>query len=94
MHAFLLKTEDFFRNPFLQLVVGLVLMTTALAEAGDSIYDDLTTGDIGAHHGISLLGLVHALRSVPAIIGSLILFAEADKEHEAEKKRESETEGE
>jgi len=79
MHSFIVKIENFFRNPYFEAVIGIILLTTGLAEAGDSIYEDVTSGNVGAHHGVIVLGFVHVLKAIPAILSSLLLFADADR---------------
>ncbi len=80
MHKLAKRMEAFARNPYLELVVGLILMMTGLVEAGESIFEDVSGGDIGAHHGIILLGLAHAFKAVPGILVGITLFAQAETE--------------
>lgn len=35
-------------------------MASGIIEAGDTIFEDITSGAIGAHHGKILLGFAHA----------------------------------
>ncbi|NQU58814.1 MAG: hypothetical protein HQ513_16420 [Rhodospirillales bacterium] len=79
MHRFILKIENFFRNPYFEAVIGIILLITGLAEAGDSIYEDVTSGNVGAHHGVILLGFVHVLKAIPVILSSFMLFIDAER---------------
>jgi len=80
MHRFLKKIEKFTRNPWTEACIGIILLTIGLVEAGDSIFEDIASGNVGARHGLILLGLTHALKEVPSILGSLMLFADAERE--------------
>ncbi|MBT3237285.1 MAG: hypothetical protein HOK06_02670 [Rhodospirillaceae bacterium] len=82
MHTFIRKFENAVRNPYVEISVGLVLVITGFAEAGESLFEDVSQGNIGAHHGIIVLGLAHAMKAIPSILGSLVLFAEADREND------------
>jgi|SaaInl4_135m_RNA_FD_contig_31_1738808_length_606_multi_2_in_0_out_0_2 hypothetical protein len=79
MHIILRNIEAFSRNPWLDVSVGIILMGTGLIEAGESIFEDISSGDIGAHHGVILLGLAHAFKSLPPILAGMMLFADAEQ---------------
>lgn len=79
MHKFLKKIETAARNPWTEAFIGIVLLITGLADAGESIFEDVTSGNVGAHHGVIMLGMVHVLKAVPSILSSLILFADAER---------------
>jgi hypothetical protein len=58
------------RNPYLNLVVGLVFAYTGLAET----LRELASGDefhLGVHHGAIVFGLLHALRSLSDVFEGL-----------------------
>lgn len=52
-------------HPVTKLLVGLTLLITAGVEAAQGI------SDVGAHHGVMLLGLIHALSAVPDLLEGL-----------------------
>ena len=79
MHSIIQKIERFARNPYFGAVVGIVLLLTGLAEAGESIFEDIFSGEVGAHHGIILLGFAHAFKAIPSILSSMMLFADAER---------------
>ena len=83
MHKVAKAIERFVRNPYVELIIGLIIMATGLAEAGDSIVEDISSGDVGAHHGIILLGVAHAFKAVPSILTGILLFANAEAENDA-----------
>ena len=35
--------------------------------------------NVGAHHGMIVLGFAHAVKAVPAILGGLAMFAHAEE---------------
>lgn len=78
MHKFIKRMETTFRNPWLELIVGLVLIITGFSEAGETLFDDLSSGNLGSHHGVMLLGLAHALKAVPSLLTGLMLFVESE----------------
>lgn len=83
MHSLFRSLERVIKNPYVEMTLALVIMATGIIEAGDSIFEDVTNGDVGAHHGVILLGLVHAIKSLPAILAGITLFAVAEHEEEA-----------
>lgn len=62
-------------SPYLNLLSGLVLMTTA----GIEIFDTFNTAGIGSHHGIFVFGIIQALRSFPEIFHALEEFEHAEE---------------
>jgi hypothetical protein len=79
MHKFLKKIESIARNPWVEAFIGVILLVTGFAEAGENIIEDIKSGNVGAHHGIIMMGLAHAFKSVPSILASMMLFADAEK---------------
>ncbi|HJN44880.1 MAG: hypothetical protein QGI10_17310 [Vicinamibacterales bacterium] len=58
------------KNPYVNLVVGLVFAFSGLAET----LRELATGDefhLGVHHGAIVFGLLHALRSLSDVFEGL-----------------------
>ena len=79
MHKFIQKMERFVKHPHLEAIVGIVILATGLAEAGDTLFEDIISGNVCAHHGMILLGFAHAIKAVPAILGDMAIFAHAEK---------------
>ena len=79
MHSFIRKMEKFVKHPHLEAIIGIVIMATGIIEAGDSIFEDIASGDVGAHHGMILLGFAHAIKAIPAILGGIALFVHAEE---------------
>ena len=79
MHKFIQKVEKLVKNPHLEAILGIVILATGLVEAGDTLFEDITSGNVGAHHGMILLGFAHAVKALPAILGGLAIFAHAEE---------------
>jgi hypothetical protein len=69
--------ENFVRNPWVELLLGIVICSTGLMEAGDDMFADITSGNLGAHHGVMLLGLAHAIKEVPVLLAGFALMSRA-----------------
>lgn len=52
-------------NPFLSLVVSLILLVTSLLEAGDTLFVDIRQLNFRAHHGLMLFALLNTLKALP-----------------------------
>jgi hypothetical protein len=76
------KIGGFVKNPWTNLLVGVILFTTSLYEALGSFYDDISQMHLGVHHGIMLFGLLTMLKSIPDIYEGLELMYAS--EHEVE----------
>jgi hypothetical protein len=81
MYKFILKVERFAKNPHLEVIVGFILMASGFNEAGEAIFEDITSGEIGAHHGMILLGFATMVRFLPSVLLGFTIFAHA-KERE------------
>ncbi len=79
MHSIIQKMEKFVKNPHLEAIIGIIIMATGIIEAGDTIFEDITSGDVGAHHGMILLGFAHAFKALPAVLGGMAIFAHAEE---------------
>ncbi|MBF0445638.1 MAG: hypothetical protein HQL68_08600 [Magnetococcales bacterium] len=74
--AFMVKLKAFSNNRYLKLVVGCVLFFTGLNEAGETIWDDITSMNVGAHHGIMVFGIFQTLQSLPDIFSGVNYFVD------------------
>ena len=79
LHNFLKRLEEFAKSPLVELVVGLILVGTGLVEAGESLFEDLSAGNVGVHHGIIVLGVVHAIKALPGTIAGMGLLLDAEQ---------------
>jgi hypothetical protein len=60
--------KRFVDHPVTKLVVGLILIASGLIDAYDTVLDDLHRLRVRVGHGVVILGVVHVLASLPAVI--------------------------
>ncbi len=65
------------RNPYLNLGAGLVMFMSGLSETITELAGDGFA--LGAHHGMIVLGLLHALRSLSEVFEGLTHVREAEE---------------
>lgn len=58
------KLKSFAENVYVNLVSGLVLLTTA----GYEIVRTLEEGEIGAHHGVALFAVLQTIKVLPHFV--------------------------
>jgi len=74
-------------SPWMKFTTGVVLLTSGLDEAIDTLFSDLTALELGAHHGVMLLGFVNVLSSLPDMLDGLVgtfLVDESEEEEQAD----------
>ena len=57
-------------NPYFNLIAGLIVLYAAMSEVIRDFHD-LDQFQLGAHHGVVLLALVHILKTLPEIFKGL-----------------------
>jgi hypothetical protein len=60
--------KRFVEHPVTQLGVGLILITSSLIEAYDTVLNDLHRFRVRVGHGVIILGVVNVLASLPDVI--------------------------
>lgn len=55
----------FTRSPYLNLLVGLILILISSDEVMSSLRDGLDGADINSNMGLIFMGMVHALKALP-----------------------------
>lgn len=63
-------------NPYLNLSAGLILIFTAVYE----IINSSEEAGVGAHHGVLMFGILHAVTALPEILHGVDELIKADKE--------------
>lgn len=63
--------QRFVTNPYVNCMVGIILLGTGLSEAWVSLQDDIINLSVRAHHGVMVLGIFTTLKAIPEIIISL-----------------------
>lgn len=72
------------RNPYIDFVVGAILMVAGLMEVFETLPEDISNWKFGAHHAVILLGFVTLLRSIVDIFAGVEFL---DKTAEAIQKK-------
>ena len=63
-------------NPYLNLSAGMILILTAVIE----IVNSSEEAGIGAHHGVLVFGILHAVTALPEILHGFDELLKADEE--------------
>ncbi|MGA0038585.1 MAG: hypothetical protein ACO3NZ_01945 [Pirellulales bacterium] len=69
-------------SPWTKFTTGVVLLTSGLDEAIDTLFTDLSSLELGAHHGVMLLGFVNVLSALPDMLDGLVDTVLLDEEEE------------
>ena len=69
---------------WLKFTTGIVLLTSGLDEAVETLFADISALELGAHHGVMVLGFVNVLSSLPDMLDGLTGTFLSDDEEEAE----------
>jgi len=78
-------------SPVMKFTTGVVLLTSGLDEAIETLFDDISALELGAHHGVMVLGFVNLLSSLPDLLDGMsgaFLVDEEDKEMEQQPRAE------
>ena len=72
-------------STWLKFTTGIVLLTSGLDEAVETLFADISALELGAHHGVMVLGFVNVLSSLPDMLDGLTgTFLTDDEEEEVE----------
>ena len=63
--------KRFVVNPYVNLIVALVLFGTGVAESWDSFKEDMAGFHVRTHHGVMLYGFFNMLKPLPDIFEGL-----------------------
>jgi len=63
--------KNFINSPYLDMLVGVIILISGLLEAYDTLYKDIFTTNFGAHHGMIVLGCFQILKALPSILAGL-----------------------
>jgi len=64
-------------SPYLNLIVGIIMIATSFQEAYETLYDDLKNLSFGAHHGLIVYGLLVVVRALPDIFEGLTFLKDS-----------------
>ena len=65
------KIRRIVENPFLNLVVGIILLISGLSEAWGTMWDDIVNLNLKSHHGIIIFAILNIIRTIPDFFKSL-----------------------
>ena len=65
------KLRRIVENPFLNLVVGIILLISGLSEVWDTMWDDIVNLNLKVHHGIIIFAILQVIKSIPDFFESL-----------------------
>ena len=74
-------------STWLKFTTGIVLLTSGLDEAVETLLADISALELGAHHGVMVLGFVNVLSSLPDMLDGLtgtFLTDDEEEDHIAE----------
>ena len=71
-------------SSWLKFTTGIVLLTSGLDEAAETLFADISALELGAHHGVMVLGFVNVLSSLPDMLDGLTGTFLSDDEEEVE----------
>ena len=86
-HSLTIGIKSLAESSWMKFTTGIVLLTSGLDEAIDTLFADISALELGAHHGVMVLGFVNILSSLPDMLDGLTgtFLADDEKEAEAEK---------
>lgn len=71
-------------SPWTKFTTGVVLLTSGLDEAAETLFADLSALELGAHHGVMVLGFVNLLSSLPDMLEGLVGTFLVDEQNTSE----------
>jgi hypothetical protein len=63
--------RKFVESPYLNMIVGLIVLFSGLSEAWGTLSKDIFSGNFGAHHGVMVFGFFQVLKSLPPILSGI-----------------------
>ena len=71
-------------STWIKFTTGIVLLTSGLDEAMETLFSDISALELGAHHGVMVLGFVNILSSLPDMLDGLVGTFLADDDNDDE----------
>ena len=69
--SFLTVIKSLAESSWIKFTTGVVLLTSGLDEAVETLFADISALELGAHHGVMVLGFVNILSSLPDMLDGL-----------------------
>ncbi len=86
MNRFKRRIARFVHNPWVDFVLGSLLVVTGFAEVGGSLIYDLSHFNLRIHHGVMLFGIVTMVKALIDLFAGFQLYDEAEIEEKEERK--------
>jgi hypothetical protein len=71
MRPLVKRLKRFTDHPITKLVLGLILMVSAIAEGYSTFFDDMRHFRLRAHHGLFVFAFVNVLAALPGLLEGL-----------------------
>ena len=71
-------------STWIKFTTGIVLLTSGLDEAMETLFSDISALELGAHHGVMVLGFVNILSSLPDMLDGLVGTFLADDDNDVD----------
>jgi hypothetical protein len=69
------KLKNFAEHPVLNLLVGLILLGIGLYESWSVFSAEMQHFNLGAYHGMMVLGLVQILKAIPELVEGMKIIS-------------------
>jgi hypothetical protein len=80
MRSFMKRLTVILHHPWVQVLVGLAVVASALAELSDGMPGKEDSEGVKSEHGVLLFGVVHALKALATMYEGVEQIAEAEAE--------------
>jgi len=80
--SFMAGIKSLAESSWIKFTTGVVLLTSGLDEAVETLFADISALELGAHHGVMVLGFVNILSSLPDMLDGLTGTFLVDDEEE------------
>ena len=78
------RIKSLAESTWIKFTTGIVLLTSGLDEAMETLFSDISALELGAHHGVMVLGFVNILSSLPDMLDGLVGTFLADDDNDDE----------
>ncbi len=78
------RIKSLAESTWIKFTTGIVLLTSGLDEAMETLFSDISALELGAHHGVMVLGFVNILSSLPDMLDGLVDTFVADDDETVE----------
>ena len=87
--SLIIGIKSLVESSWMKFTTGIVLLTSGLDEAIETLFADISALELGAHHGVMVLGFVNVLSSLPDMLDGLTGTFLSDDEEETDTEEET-----